>query len=97
VRPSHYSVNNVGDIDFIIETRRKSLSSPAEYYGLEVKLSKNWTPQFEKMSNTLVQKRPKGFQKVYAVYTGTHRLTRPSITVLPLETFVTELWRGELF
>jgi predicted AAA+ superfamily ATPase len=93
----YYAVPNTGDLDFIVETKRKSLSSPAEYYGIEVKLAQKWSPNFEKLSAAIHKNKPTCLKKIYAVYTGKTRLTRPSTTVLPVNDFVAALWDDELF
>lgn len=46
----------VGDIDFIIETKRKSISKPAEFISIEVKLAKKWDAKFEKMTFSVKEK-----------------------------------------
>lgn len=92
----HLAVPRVGDIDFIIETRRKSLSKKAQYVTLEVKYSKIWKPEFEKMSEHLREKDEARCLKRFAVYLGSKRLQRPSVDVWPLEQWVKALWKNEL-
>jgi predicted AAA+ superfamily ATPase len=88
----YYNTPSTGDVDFIIELRRKGISKPAEFITLEVKLSKKWDPKFEKMSLLLKEKHPKSVKRMLAIYLGDKRLTRNGIEIFPLSQFVKELW-----
>lgn len=91
-----YNIPSSGDIDFIIETKRKGLSQPAEFITLEVKLAKKWDSKFEKTSLAVKEKRPKNVKRMLAVYLGEKRLTKNQMEIFPLEQFVKELWRHGL-
>ena len=91
------SVPQVGDIDFIIQTKKKSLSQPEKVVSLEVKASKDWKNGFENLSMQLRHKAPKKVTRSLAVYLGTKRLTKKDVEVFPLSEFIKELWAGKLF
>jgi len=46
-------------VDLIIETKKKSLKSSSEFITIEIKHSKTWNTNFNKMSILLKEKLPK--------------------------------------
>ncbi len=92
----YYSVSSWGDLDFVIEIKKKTMSTPAQLIGIEVKYSKVWKPEFEKVLNKIQSERKKQWIKSIGIYTGDKRLTRKTIEVLPLNQFVELLWSGKL-
>lgn len=92
----YYSVSSYGDIDFIIEIKRKTMSAPAQFVALEVKFSKTWKAEYEKVLERVHNLCPKQMIKSLGVYLGENRLTKAHVDVLPLETFVDLLWQDKL-
>jgi predicted AAA+ superfamily ATPase len=92
----YYSAPGVGDIDFVVETRRKTMSAPARLITIEVKLAKEWKGAYEKLSLRIREKCPKQTSRSIGIYTGTRRLTRTGLEVFPLAQFLDELWDGKL-
>ena len=92
-----YNVPTQGDVDFIIETKKKSLSSPAQIVTIDVKLTKKWNSQFEKLPKLIAEKAPKQLKKSVAIYLGDRRLTKNNIEIYPLADFIKALWDGKLF
>lgn len=92
----YYNVPSSGDMDFIIETKKKSISQPAEFITLEVKLAKKWDSKFEKMSNSIKESCPKNLKRMLAIYLGDKRLTKNGIEIFPLDQFISELWNKGL-
>ncbi len=92
----YYNVNSIGDIDFIIETKRKSLSSASQFMTLEIKHTKKWNSDFQKMSLNIRAKVPLRLQRMLAIYLGDTRLTKNEIDIFPLNSFIKALWDGEL-
>ncbi|MES2802331.1 MAG: AAA family ATPase [Bdellovibrionota bacterium] len=92
-----YNVPTLGDIDFVIETKKKSLSSPSQIVTIDVKLSKTWNTNFEKLPKLIAEKAPKQLKKSVAIYLGDRRLTKNNIEVYPLADFISALWGGKIF
>jgi predicted AAA+ superfamily ATPase len=90
------SVPQLGDVDFIIQVKKKNLSNPERIVSIEVKASKDWKNGFEKMSLELRAKAPQKVHKSLAIYLGTQRLTKKDLEIFPLQEFVKELWAGKL-
>lgn len=93
----YYSISSAGDIDFIVEVKRKTISAPAQFVALEIKFSKTWKPDFEKMLLKVKSACPKQLLKSIGIYLGDQRLTRQNIEVLPIYQFVDLLWKDEIF
>lgn len=91
-----YNVPGLGDIDFIIETKRKSINKPAEFISIEVKLAKKWDAKFEKMTFAVKEKKSKNLKRAIAIYLGEHRLTKNGLEIFPLDQFINELWKKGL-
>lgn len=92
-----YNVSTLGDIDFIVEVKRKSLSTPAQLVAIEVKLTKVWKPEFEKVLNTVLEHKKTRVTGALAIYLGNRQLTKNKLQILPVVQFVEMLWRDELF
>lgn len=87
---------SLGDIDFVIELRKKSMSAPAHIALVEVKLTKKWDSRFEKMSFAVSERTKNKVVRNLAVYLGDRRMKRGSLEIFPLDAFISELWRGNL-
>lgn len=90
------SVPQVGDIDFIVQIAKKSLSKPEKVVSIEVKANKEWKNGYEKMSLELKSKAASKVHKSFAVYLGSRRLTKKDLHIFPLNDFVKSLWNGEI-
>ncbi len=80
-----------------MEIKRKSLSTPAELVAIEVKLTKNWKPEFEKVLNTVLDHKKTKVTRAVAIYLGNRQITKAKIQVLPVPKFVEMLWNDEIF
>ncbi len=92
----HFSLPKSGDIDFIIEVKKKSLSQPSQFISFDLKLSKKWESKFGDATFQLKERAGARHLKAYAIYTGTERRTINNLQVLPLSVFVGDLWAGKL-
>lgn len=92
-----YNVPTLGDIDFLIETKKKSMSSPSEFITIDVKLARQWNSKFEKLPQLISEKVPRRVKKSLAVYLGDRRLKKNNIAVYPIEDFIAALWSGNIF
>lgn len=92
-----YNVPSLGDIDFVIEVKAKTLSTPSEFITLDIKLSKKWDSSFEKVSRLVKTNFGKRHKKMIGVYLGDRQLTKNGYEIYPLQTFIEQLWSGEIF
>ena len=95
---SFYQVQNFGEIDFIIETRKKTIDRPGTYVALEVKASQKWKSEYEKTTRQFaINFKNKNDCKMIGIYLGSERLTFGNYQVYPLEMFVQELHEGLIY
>jgi predicted AAA+ superfamily ATPase len=92
----YYSTPGAGGIDFVIETRKKTISQPQEFISIEVKYSNKWRKEFESSSRSLFHKSPKSHKRMIGIYIGPDRLTFDSFEVFPLQLFIEELYAGRI-
>ncbi len=92
----YYNISSVGDLDFIVEIKKKTLSSPSTFIGIEIKHSKIWRPNFEILLDKVKKSYPKQMLKAIAIYLGDTRLTRNHIEILPINDFVNLLWDDKI-
>lgn len=85
------------EIDFVAETRKKTLSSTGEAVLIEVKSAKRWQPDFERHMRALRSNANFKVRACIGVYLGDIRLSRQGVEVYPLRDFVTALYEGEIF
>lgn len=93
----YFAVPQIGDIDFIIRTRRKTLSQSEQIVTVEVKSSAKLKNGFDKMNQALAEKIPQKIKAQFAVYLGQEHMKKKGLEVLPLNLFIKKLWQNELF
>ncbi len=93
----YYNVPSFGDIDLIVEIKKKSISSPSQLITIEIKNSKKWETGFEKLSLFVKEEMKKQIIKQLAIYNGNHRLNKNGIDVFPIQVFIESLWQDEIF
>lgn len=93
---NYYATPGAGEIDFIVETCRKTTSRPAEFISIEVKYSERWKRDYESSSRALRQFAGTSHRKMIGVYAGNERLTFDGFEVFPVRDFVDWLHRGGL-
>jgi predicted AAA+ superfamily ATPase len=92
-----YQISGSYDIDFIIETKKKTLSAPAHAILISVKYSKNWdkrwnTPLLDFKENAKTQ-----VTNQIGIYQGTQILTQGPVTIYPVTVFLRHLWEGQIY
>lgn len=92
----YYNVPSIGDIDFIIETKKRSLATPSEFITLDVKLSKKWDSKFEKLARGIKAQFKSRHKRMIGVYLGDRRLKKDDYEVFPLDDFIKEIWENGL-
>jgi uncharacterized protein len=90
----HYSVSGSFDIDFLVQTRPKTLSAPPQFVAIEAKLGRRFKPSWAAGLRTLLTECGSRITRGIIVYFGTDRLEVDGIDVLPVTTFLNELHAG---
>jgi predicted AAA+ superfamily ATPase len=92
-----YQIGGSYDIDFVIETRKKTMSTPRELLLVSVKSAKQWdrkwnTPllDFKKSATSTVG-------KMIGIYRGDRMLTHGPVQIFPVESFLDALYAGKIF
>jgi predicted AAA+ superfamily ATPase len=93
---SYYGTPGAGEIDFILETKKKTLHSPQQFLSIEVKFSQNWRREWEDASRALKDFAKEKHRRMIGVYAGKERLTFDSFEVFPLYEFLDALYKGEI-
>ncbi len=93
----HYQTGAQVEIDFVVETKKKTLSAPAEVVLIEVKSATKWQASFEKHLRAVVADANVKVKACVGVYLGEHRLSHAGVEVYPLQAFVDALHAGEFF
>jgi predicted AAA+ superfamily ATPase len=93
----YYGTPGAGEIDFIIETRPKTINRPQQFVSVEVKLAQKWKRDFEGASRALRAEKPESHLKMIGVYLGADKLSFDGFEVLPLMDFVSDLYDGKIF
>jgi len=92
-----YQISGGYDIDFIIETKKKTLTHPRQAVLISVKYSKKWDSRwnlplvdFKKNSKTKVT-------RMLGIYRGELTLTQGEVTIYPIPIFLEKLFKGSLY
>ena len=92
----HYSVSGGFDVDFLVQTRAKTLAAPRQLVAIEAKLGtkakRGWTAGLA----TLLRECPKTVRRAILVYQGSDRLVVDGVDVVPAATFFEELHAGKV-
>ena len=94
---SFYGVTGSDEIDFIVETQKKTIDRPGQFVSIECKASERWNSDYEKHSRSLYERSKKSHKKMLGVYLGKEELRFGDFHVLPLKIFVEKLHKKELF
>ena len=93
----HYAVSGGFDVDFLVQTKPKTLSSPRQLVAIEVKSSKKFRSDWIPPLKILLKECGKSVQRAIVVYQGADRLKVDGVEVIPVETFLETLHAGEVF
>jgi len=92
-----YRTSSGSEIDFIIETRKRTFFSKPEVLGIEVKSAVKWNRKWEKPIRSLMESEQIIMKKAFGVYQGENIYTFDNITILPVYIFLEKLYKGEIF
>ncbi len=93
----YYNVPGQSDVDFIIETQKKTLSKPSQFVLINIKFGKTWSTAFNKLPNEIQSICGARCKKIIGIYQGSHILTKDNSEIYPVLEFVKNLWSGKLF
>ena len=85
------------EIDFVIETRKRTASSPPHVVCLEIKLAEKWNRSWERSMRSLHKTEGIEVERMIGVYTGERVYHYDGLDVWPLEEFLRRLYEGEVF
>jgi predicted AAA+ superfamily ATPase len=85
------------EVDFVVETKKKQAASPAHIILLEVKLATRWKNAWEKPSREIALNKKTRVERMIGIYMGKDTLHVDGYDVMPVSTFLAELWAGNIF
>lgn len=92
-----YRTANGAEIDFVIETRKKMTTSLSHIVCIEVKMAEKWSRSWESAMRSLKSSDQIKVDRMIGVYTGQRTYHFSGLDVLPVEVFLEELHRGNIF
>lgn len=97
-RPITYYRTAAGvEVDFIVETGRRSTKAKPRIVAVEVKRSEAWRREWEAPMRSLAAQQGVIVEKMIAVYTGSRSYRFDDLDVWPVERFIHALHDGEVF
>jgi predicted AAA+ superfamily ATPase len=97
-RPIAYYRTPAGvEVDFVIETRKRTAAAPAHVVCIEVKRSERWDRGWERPMRDLATQSGLRVDRMLGVYTGQRAYHFEGLDVLPLTHFLEQLHQGKVF
>jgi len=97
-RPLHYYRTPAGvEVDFIIETSRRTSSKVPHIVAIEVKRADKWNPAWNKPIISLGSADGVKADRLIGVYTGERSYRFDALEVMPYERFCDLLHKGDLY
>jgi predicted AAA+ superfamily ATPase len=93
----YYNVPGSEEIDFIVETRKKTIDRPGRFVSIEVKATHRWRSEFERASRSLKTRAGESHERMLGVYLGEEVLKFGDFEVFPIAEYVSRLHSGGLF
>ena len=85
------------EIDFVIETRKRTASNKAHIVCIEVKMAEKWNHRWENQMRDLNRSDQIHVDKMIGVYTGPRSYHFDGVDVFPIADFLQKLHDGEIF
>ncbi len=92
-----YRTPGGAEIDFVIETRKRRLTSPPHIVCIEVKLAEKWNRSWERPMRSLAQNDRIHVDRMIGVYAGKRTYRFADLDILPVEEFLNQLHQGDVF
>lgn len=93
---AYYRTGNQ-EIDFVIETRKRTTTTKPQLVCIEVKHATEWRRAWEKPMRTLATSDAVHIDRMIGVYRGTEALHFDDLDVLPVQHFLSQLYEGKIF
>jgi len=94
---TYYRTASGVEIDFIIESRKRSANAPAHLVAIEVKRADKWNRSWESGLRDLAIQKGVKVDRLVAVYTGPRAYHFEGLDVLPVSEFLQSLYQGKIF
>jgi predicted AAA+ superfamily ATPase len=94
---AYYRTASGVEIDFIIESRKRSANVPAHLVAIEVKRANKWNRSWESGLRDLAIQKGVKVDRLIAVYTGLRAYQFEGLNVLPVSEFLQNLHQGKIF
>lgn len=92
-----YRTGSGAEIDFVIETKKRTQSGKSHVVCIEVKHSKKWDRNWEKAMRSFAESKKAAVEKMFGVYCGIDSYHFNGIDILPVKDFLSRLYKGEIF
>lgn len=97
-RPLYFYRTGAGnEIDFLIETKKRTTSTKASLVAIEVKHSHRWQRKWEAPMRSLAESKKVKVERMFGVYQGKDAYHFDGIDILPVEVFLEKLYEGGVF
>jgi len=93
----YYKTAAGSEIDFVIETKKKSAGGKAQIICIEVKLSEKWKNEWEKPIRSLSEEKNIEVDKMIGIYNGSQRYVFDDFLVYPVKDFLNDLHLGKIY
>ncbi len=85
------------EIDFVVETKKRSSTAPARVVCIEVKLGPKWDRKWEAPMRSLREDGRIRVDRMIGIYTGDRSYHFDGLEVLPVTIFLARLHAGDFF
>ncbi len=92
-----YQISGGYDIDFIVETKKKTLSHPRQAVLISVKYSKKWDKRWNDPLVDFKNNAKTKVSRMFGIYRGDQILTQGEVTVYPIQVFLEKLFDGSIY
>ncbi len=97
-RPIYFYRTGAGnEIDFLVETKKRTTSSKPHLVAIEVKYGPRWQRKWEGPMRSLANSNKVKVEKMFGVYQGNDSYHFDGIEILPAASFLKKLYAGEVF
>lgn len=94
---SYYRTQAGVEIDFIVELKKRRMDIPAEILCIEVKLSPRWDRVWNRALEEMREQKGIRVHRLIGIYTGERRYKFGNVDVYPVNDFLSDLHRGNIF
>ncbi len=94
---SFYRSGAGSEIDFVIETKKRTMQSKPHLICLEVKHATRWKREWEAPMRSLSSSEKVAVDSMYGIYVGQEEYHFDGLNVLPVEVFLKKLYQGKIF